>query len=39
MAQDKTDERVARLARLDTCAASDALDRLGLRGATPTQVD
>ncbi|HEX9445376.1 MAG TPA: RraA family protein [Candidatus Binatia bacterium] len=28
------DELVARLAKLDTCAASDALDRLGLRGAT-----
>ena len=28
------DELVSRLAKLDTCAASDALDRLGLRGAT-----
>jgi 4-hydroxy-4-methyl-2-oxoglutarate aldolase len=28
------DELVNRLAKLDTCAASDALDRLGLRGAT-----
>src|SRR5258706_8538500 len=28
------DDLVARLAKLDTCAASDALDRLGLRGAT-----
>ena len=27
------DELVARLARLDTCAVSDALDRLGLRGS------
>jgi len=28
------DQLVSRLAKLDTCAASDALDRLGLRGAT-----
>jgi 4-hydroxy-4-methyl-2-oxoglutarate aldolase len=28
------DELVARLSKLDTCAASDALDRLALRGAT-----
>jgi 4-hydroxy-4-methyl-2-oxoglutarate aldolase len=28
------DELVSRLTKLDTCAASDALDRLGLRGAT-----
>lgn len=28
------DELVARLSKLDTCAASDALDRLGLRGTT-----
>jgi 4-hydroxy-4-methyl-2-oxoglutarate aldolase len=28
------DELVRRLAKLDTCAASDALDRLSLRGAT-----
>jgi regulator of RNase E activity RraA len=28
-----TDAAVARLARLDTCAVSDALDRLSLRGA------
>jgi len=28
------DELVSRLGKLDTCAASDALDRLGLRGAT-----
>lgn len=28
------DELVSRLAKLDTCAASDALDRLGLGGAT-----
>lgn len=28
------DELISRLAKLDTCAASDALDRLGLRGAT-----
>jgi 4-hydroxy-4-methyl-2-oxoglutarate aldolase len=28
------DELVSRLAKLDTCAASDALDRLSLRGAT-----
>ncbi len=28
------DQLVNRLAKLDTCAASDALDRLGLRGAT-----
>lgn len=28
------DPFVSRLAKLDTCAASDALDRLGLRGAT-----
>lgn len=28
------DELVARLAKLDTCAVSDALDRLGLKGAT-----
>ena len=28
------DELVSRLAKLDTCAASDALDRMGLRGAT-----
>jgi 4-hydroxy-4-methyl-2-oxoglutarate aldolase len=28
------DELVNRLSKLDTCAASDALDRLGLRGAT-----
>jgi len=34
MAQDKTDDLVERLAKLDTCAASDSLDRLGLRGAT-----
>ena len=27
------DEAIARLARLDTCAVSDALDRLGLKGA------
>lgn len=31
MAQDRLS---ARLAKLDTCAVSDALDRLGLRGAT-----
>jgi regulator of RNase E activity RraA len=28
-----TDESIARLAKLDTCAVSDALDRLGLKGA------
>ena len=28
------DDLLARLAKLDTCAVSDALDRLGLRGAT-----
>ena len=28
------DDLLSRLARLDTCAVSDALDRLGLRGAT-----
>jgi 4-hydroxy-4-methyl-2-oxoglutarate aldolase len=28
------DELLERLSKLDTCAASDALDRLGLRGAT-----
>ena len=28
-----TDEAINRLARLDTCAVSDALDRLGLKGA------
>lgn len=28
------EDPVARLAKLDTCAVSDALDRLGLRGAT-----
>src|SRR3990172_891944 len=28
------DELVARLSKLDTCAASDALDRLALRGTT-----
>jgi len=28
------DDLVARLAKLDTCAVSDALDRLGLKGAT-----
>jgi 4-hydroxy-4-methyl-2-oxoglutarate aldolase len=28
-----TDEAIARLAKLDTCAVSDALDRLGLKGA------
>ena len=28
------DQLVSRLAKLDTCAASDALDRLALRGAT-----
>ena len=28
------DELVARLSKLDTCAASDALDRLGLKGTT-----
>ena len=28
------EESVARLAKLDTCAVSDALDRLGLKGAT-----
>jgi regulator of RNase E activity RraA len=28
-----TDEGVTRLAKLDTCAVSDALDRLGLKGA------
>src|ERR1700741_4821711 len=27
------DEAIARLAQLDTCAVSDALDRLALRGA------
>ncbi len=31
MAQDTL---VARLAKLDTCGVSDALDRLGLKGAT-----
>jgi regulator of RNase E activity RraA len=30
----KENDIVARLAKLDTCAVSDALDRLGLRGAT-----
>jgi 4-hydroxy-4-methyl-2-oxoglutarate aldolase len=29
-----SDELVARLSKLDTCAVSDALDRLGLKGAT-----
>lgn len=29
-----SDEAIARLGRLDTCAVSDALDRLGLKGAT-----
>jgi 4-hydroxy-4-methyl-2-oxoglutarate aldolase len=29
------EEAIARLARLDTCAVSDALDRLGLKGAVP----
>jgi len=28
-----TDDAIARLTRLDTCAVSDALDRLGLKGA------
>jgi 4-hydroxy-4-methyl-2-oxoglutarate aldolase len=28
-----TDNAIARLAKLDTCAVSDALDRLGLKGA------
>ena len=28
-----TDDSIARLAKLDTCAVSDALDRLGLKGA------
>src|SRR5918999_5625002 len=28
-----TDEAIKRLAKLDTCAVSDALDRLGLKGA------
>lgn len=28
-----TDDGIARLAKLDTCAVSDALDRLGLKGA------
>ena len=28
-----TDEAISRLAKLDTCAVSDALDRLGLKGA------
>ena len=28
------DTHVARLAKLDTCGVSDALDRLGLKGAT-----
>lgn len=31
---DTMEEIVRRLAKLDTCAVSDALDRLGLRGAT-----
>jgi len=34
MAQNNPDDLVERLAKLDTCAASDSLDRLGLRGAT-----
>lgn len=29
-----SDEAITRLGKLDTCAASDALDRLGLKGAT-----
>ena len=28
-----TDEAIDRLAKLDTCTVSDALDRLGLKGA------
>lgn len=29
-----SDELIARLSKLDTCAVSDALDRLGIKGAT-----